>query len=125
MTTPHYNIFNRINNDISDPSSVVLSLIPSSELYYLKQPHIDGNVSHSAIVDYYQYQSSIELANYLKDLDVDYILYDKDLIEQPQYAALREVVANSERIDSYTDMVLTNRLTGATRSETLFLVRLP
>ena len=123
-TTPHYQIFNEVVSDIDDPSLTVLAILPSSELYYLKQPHIDGNISHSAIIDYKGYGDASSLHQSLVNKGIKYILYDKSVLSPPFYDHLKDIISGSMDVRSYSGKVITNRLLGTTRDEVLFLVKI-
>jgi len=112
-TTPNYYAFKQAEKDINNPLHKVLVIIPSSEIYYFKQPHIDGNRTYSAIIDYYKNNSVKSLLDRLHELDVKYILFENQLINQEIYGSLREIIRGpSKKINQYESKVIKNRLSG-------------
>jgi hypothetical protein len=124
-TTPNFHAFSRAEKDINNSLKKVLVIIPGSEIYYFNQPHIDGNRTYSAIIDYYINDSFELLSNKLMELDIDYIFFESELIKQQIYFGLRKIIENSStEINNYTSKVVKNRLTGKTITMQLTLVEL-
>lgn len=124
-TTPNYHAFKAVENDIDNPLKKVLVIIPSSEIYYLHQPHVDGNSQHSAIIDYNNIKGISELLNRLKELEVGYILFSDELLQANIYSDLRKVIGNSSTfVKQYDSKVIKNRLSGSSIITTLTLVAL-
>ena len=124
-TTPNFHAFKKVEQDINNPLKKVMVIIPGSEIYYLNQLHIDGNRTHSAIIDYYKNNSITALSNKLDELDVDYILFDGELIKQKIYIDLRKIIEHSSiPINHYDSKVIKNRLSGKTIMMHLTLVEL-
>ena len=124
-TTPNFHAFKSVEQDIDNSLKKVLVIIPGSEVYYLKQPHIDGNRTFSAIIDFKKITSDGLLLNKLDELKLDYILFDEELIKQKIYIDLRKVIKKSSvMVNQYDSKVIKNRLTGKTIMMHLTLVRL-
>jgi hypothetical protein len=123
-TTPNYHVYKEVEIDINNSAKKVLVIIPGSEIYYFNQPHTDGNSRHSAIIDYKNINSILVLLNKLDELDLDYILFDDELIRSEIYIDLRKVIAqHSEIVEHYDSKVIKNRLTGKSVMKHLTLVR--
>jgi hypothetical protein len=123
-TTPNYAAFKAVEKAIDD-DALVLTLIPGSELYYFSQPHIDGDGSSSALIDYYKFNTVESLTKKLASLEVKYVLYDEKLLEQDVYSTLREVISlTTGTIEGYDSKIIRNRLTGAFEERRLFLAKL-
>ena len=123
-TTPNYHAFKEVEIDINNPVKKVLVIVPGSEIYYLDQPHIDGNSRHSAIIDYKKINSIAALLNKLDELELDFILFDDELIQSEIYNDLRKVIAQSSVIvERYDSEIIKNRLLGKSIMKHLTLVK--
>ena len=122
-TTPNYHVFKKVEDRLNNPHKKVLAVIPSSELFYLNQLHVDGNSQHSAIIDYKNIKGSSALLKRLQELKIDYILYDHQHIKNDIYIDLRKIIAeHAEIIDNYDSQIITNRLLGDSIKAKLSLV---
>jgi hypothetical protein len=123
-TTPNYHAFKEVEIDINNPVKKVLVIVPGSEIYYLNQPHIDGNSGFSAIIDYKKINSIAVLLNKLDELELDFILFDDELIQSEIYNDLRKVIAQSSVIvERYDSEIIKNRLLGKSIMKHLTLVK--
>ena len=124
-TTPNYHAFKMAEQDIDNSLKKVLVIVPGSEIYYFNQPHIDGNSRFSAIIDYKKIDSVKNLLNRLKALDVDYILFDDELIRAEIYDKLRVITDQSSTvIANYDSKIIKNRLLDKSIIKHLTLIRL-
>ena len=116
--------FKEVEIDINNPVKKVLVIVPGSEIYYLDQPHIDGNSRHSAIIDYKKINSIAALLNKLDELELDFILFDDELIQSEIYNDLRKVIAQSSVVvERYDSEIIKNRLLGKSIVKHLTLVK--
>jgi hypothetical protein len=121
-TTPNYHAFKEVEIDINNPVKKVLVIVPGSEIYYLNQPHIDGNSGFSAIIDYKKINSITALLNKLDELEVDFILFDDELIQSEIYIDLRSIITQSPIVGRYDSKIIKNRLLGKSIMKHLTLV---
>jgi len=122
-TTPNYHTFKAVEQDIGNSLKKVLVIVPGSEIYYLNQPHIDGNSRFSAIVDYNKFNSAVLLSNKLDELKVDFILFDDQLIQSKIYFNLRGVIDQSLVVNNYNSKIIKNRLLGKSIVKHMTLVK--
>ena len=124
-TTPNYLTFKEIEKDISGDEGKILAIVNGSELFYLNHPHIDGNVSHSAIIDYKKNKTIDDLALKLKSLNISHILYEETLLENKVYITLNEFIRTRTLVvKNYESEIIRNRLSNSKIKRNLILVRI-